>query len=125
MPTSLFNRGSDLDPITSGLILKALDGLATRQLYTSQNIANANSPGYQPVEVSFEGALREAARGGPGAIAGVRPEVHASTRPSEGGVRIDLELASAAQTAMRYSGLIEIYGRQVALNKAALSWGGR
>lgn len=125
MPTSSFNRGSDLDPVTSSLILKALDGLAIRQLYTSQNIANANSPGYQPVEVSFEGALREAAQGGPGSIAAVRPEVRSSTRQADGGVRIDLELASAAQTAMRYSGLIEMFGRQVALNRAALSWGGR
>lgn len=114
-----------MDPVASSLILKALDGLAMRQLYTAQNIANANSPGYQPVEVRFEEALRQAAGAGPAQIGALRPEVRVSDRPAGDGVRIDLELASAAQTAMRYSGLIELFGRQLALSRAALSWGGR
>lgn len=112
-----------MDPIASSLILKALDGLAMRQLYTAQNIANASSPGYQPVEVSFEAALRDAA-GGRGSIDEVTPEVRLSENSGDG-VRIDLELASASQTAMRYSGLIELFGRQLAMSRAALNWGGR
>lgn len=114
-----------MDPIASTLILKALDGLAMRQAYTAQNIANAGSPGYQPVEVRFEDALRQAAGGGAAQINALRPEVRLSDRPADEGVRIDLELATAAQTAMRYSGLIELFGRQLALSRAALSWGGR
>ncbi len=114
-----------MDPVSSILILKALDGLALRQTYTAQNIANANSPGYRPVEVRFEEALRQAAGSGMNEVGALRPEILVSDRPAEDGVRIDLELATAAQTSMRYSGLVELFGRQLALSRAALSWGGR
>lgn len=110
-----------MDRISSELIAKALDGLAVRQLYTAQNIANANSPGYQPVRVSFEDALRTAAAGGGQSVSAVQPEISAAPG---GELRLDLEMATAAQTAMRYGGLIDILSRQMSLGRAALAWGG-
>ncbi|WP_291198150.1 hypothetical protein [Hyphomonas sp.] len=109
-----------MDRISTELIVKALDGLAMRQLYTAQNIANANSPEYQPVQVTFEAALTSAAAG-ERSLASVRPEVSAA--PAQG-FRLDLEMATAAQTALRYGGLIDILSRQMALGRAALAWGG-
>lgn len=109
-----------MDRISTELIGKALDGLAMRQLHTAQNIANANSPGYRPVRVSFEEALRAAASGS-GPVSAVVPEISAQ---SGDGMRLDMELATAAQTAMRYGGLIDILSRQMALGRAALAWGG-
>lgn len=108
-----------MDRISTELISKALDGLAMRQLYTAQNIANANSPDYQPVQVSFEEALKSAASGQI-SLASVAPSV--STVPGQD-MRLDLEMATAAQTAMRYGGLINILSRQMALGRAALAWG--
>jgi flagellar basal-body rod protein FlgB len=108
-----------MDRISTELIGAALDGLAMRQLYTAQNIANANSPGYQPVRVTFEDALRSAS--GPGGnIAGVKPSLSSA---AGGEMRLDMEMATAAQTAMRYGGLIDILSRQMALGRAALVWG--
>lgn len=110
-----------MDPISSALIAKALDGLSMRYQATAENIANANSRGYRPVRVSFEGALKEAAGQGTAAIRGVRPEiVHAA---SVGEVRLDLELATAAETANRYAALIDLLGRQAQIARTVVSGG--
>lgn len=115
-----------MDDITSATIVKALDALALRQAYTAQNIANAGSPGYKPVRVTFEESLRAAAREGVQAIADVAPKTEAD--PADTGsssLRLDLELATAAQTAKRYGALIELLTRQMALRHAMVTEGKR
>lgn len=111
-----------MDALSLATINKALDGLNQRYLYIAQNIANADTPDYQPVRVNFEDALREAQTGGASAVEALRPEV--SVDAGGEGVRLDLELASASQTAGRYRTLLELLGRQMALHRAALVWGG-
>jgi flagellar basal-body rod protein FlgB len=108
-----------MDEISATLIAKALDGLNQRYRFTAQNIANANSPDYRPVRVRFEEQLRAAAAGGADAVRAVRPAIvieDQSTATSA--MRLDLELASAAQTSMRYRALVDILGRQMALHRA-------
>lgn len=115
-----------MDAISSALIIKALDGLYQRQAYTAQNIANANSPGYVPVRVSFEDELRAAAAQGLDAIARVEPDIsprEASSASPE--MRLDLELAEAAQTSMRWRALIDLLGRQISLERAVVTDGRR
>lgn len=116
-----------MDKITELLIVKALDNLVVRQQYTAQNIANANTPAYRTIVVNFEETLRTAALTGDiRNIEAVRPNVaFKGAEQSDQGVRLDLELATASQTAMRYSALIEILGRQMALNRAVLAASGR
>jgi flagellar basal-body rod protein FlgB len=101
--------------------LKALDGLAARATATAQNIANVNSPGYRPVKVEFEAMLRAAARQGPDAVASLAPRL--TEMPSGAEVRLDQELADAADTAGRYSAVLELLGRRLALHSLAV--GGR
>lgn len=115
-----------MDDLTSAAIIKALDALSTRQAYTAQNIANAGSPGYKPMRVSFEDSLRAAAREGVQAVRDVEPaaEVDPAAEASSG-VRIDLELATAAQTAKRYGALVELLSRQIALRHAMITEGKR
>lgn len=115
-----------MDEISTALITRALEGLNQRYLFTAQNIANANSPDYRPVRVSFEESLRAASGQGLDAITAVEPEIHAEDQV-EGGeaMRLDLELATASQTAMRYRALVDILGRQMALHRALLAAGGR
>lgn len=108
--------------ISSITIAKALDCLTVRQAYTAQNIANANTPGYQALKVSFEESLRAAAGEGVGAVESLKPEVVPSGVAGDE-LRIDLELATSSQTAMRYSSLIEVFGREMAISRAALVWG--
>jgi flagellar basal-body rod protein FlgB len=112
-----------VDPISSALIEKALDGLSQRYTFTAQNIANANTPNYRPVRVSFEEGLRQAAAGGERAIDAVRPQTFVDPRPAGDGVRLDLELATASQTAMRYRALLDLLGQQLRLERTILTGG--
>ncbi|GLK50165.1 hypothetical protein GCM10017620_31390 [Brevundimonas intermedia] len=114
-----------MDPITSAILLKSLDGLALRAAATSQNIANARTPNYRPVRVSFEAALAEAARtGGAEAIEMLRPSVVPDPTVAAGdAVRLDLEMADAAATAGRYSALVELLNRQAQITGLAISGG--
>lgn len=108
-----------MDATTPVLIAKALDGLSARYLATAQNIANANSPGYRPVRVTFEAQLRAAAAQGADAVANVQPLTELAPEPMLGSeMRLDLELATASQTAMRYGALIDVLGRQMAIRRA-------
>lgn len=113
-----------MESISTALIAKALDGLTARYQATAQNIANANSPNYRPIRVTFEDSLRSAATQGGGAIAGVEPKVELEPMPciaSE--MRLDLEIANASQTAMRYGALLSILGRQMELARTIVSGG--
>jgi flagellar basal-body rod protein FlgB len=105
--------------ISSALIIKALDGLSARAVATAENIANANSPGFRPLRVTFEGALAAASRGGESAIQAVQPRTVGAVTGEP--VRIDLELATASATAMRYSALTELLGRQMQIEALAIT----
>lgn len=112
-----------MDEISAALAVKALDGLYLRYQYTAQNIANANSAGYRPIHVSFEENLRSAASKGAMAIADVRPAVSVDAAGSD--MRLDLELSTASQTAMRYRALLDVLGRQMAVHRAVIMDGGK
>lgn len=112
-----------MEQLSAVLVAKALDGLAMRASAISQNVANANSASYRPLRVDFEASLREAAEQGPDAVRALR---HGFTQmPVEPGgeLRLDLELASASETALRYGALVEILGRQMALTRLSVTGG--
>lgn len=113
-----------MDPISAALISKALDGLHLRSAVIAENIANVNSRGFAPRKVSFEQELRAAAAQGLEAIM----ESRAQIMPSDHGmidasVRLDLEMADAAQTSARYSALVDILGRQMQIHRTAIQGG--
>jgi flagellar basal-body rod protein FlgB len=111
-----------MEPISTAIILKALDGLSMRATATAQNIANANSPGYKPIKVTFEDALRTAVPGGVGAINAMQPQmVPALDQEGRSALRIDLELATATSTAGRYGTLVELLNRQLQMDALAVS----
>lgn len=103
-----------MDALSIALVSKALDGLNLRAAATAQNIANANSEGYRAVRVSFEESLREASLEGVEAIEDVRPEMRIAPESDLGsGMRLDLEMAEASRTSLRYSALVEVLNRQL------------
>ncbi|HEY0959844.1 MAG TPA: hypothetical protein VGE05_11325 [Novosphingobium sp.] len=108
----------------SVLALKALDSLSLRAEATAHNIANAGTPGYRPVSVSFEKALAEAATRGGEALSAFTPHVEQS-RPPLGSdtLRLDLELQTATATTGRYAAILEVLDRQVQLQALALTGG--
>jgi flagellar basal-body rod protein FlgB len=111
-----------LDPLTAILTLKALDGLSVRSVASAQNIANAGTPGYRPLRVTFEGALTAASAKGAAAVQGVRPQIAmASAQGPDADLRLDLELANASATALRYAALVEVLNRQLQIDALAVT----
>lgn len=114
-----------MEALSAALVLKALDGLNTRFLHITQNIANAGTPGYQPARVSFEDSLRAASTQGPEAIKDVTPTISygRGSNGTDTEMRLDLEIANASQTASRYSTLIEFLGRHYSLQRLVIRGG--
>jgi len=111
-----------MDGNTTILFIKALDCLSARSVVTAQNIANAGTPNYRPLRVSFEKALADAAVLGGGAIEAVSPQIDSIPLGArDGELRLDLELATASATAQRYNGLIDLLDRQLQLHHLAVS----
>jgi len=106
------------------LALKALDCLAARATVTSQNIANAGTRGYRPMQVRFEDALRAAAAEGNDAVERIVPDlsrVPLNQLTGSGELRPDLEMATASTTALRYGALVSLLGREMQLQSLAVT----
>lgn len=113
-----------MDALSAILTLKALDGLSARSIATAENIANASTPNYRPARIAFEEALVSAAARGDRSVQSVKPHLLRESAAAPGGeLRLDLELATASSTAMRYAALIEVLGRQMQINALAVSGG--
>lgn len=113
-----------MDPTVSAILGKALDGLSMRYQAIAQNIANATSPNYRPVRVDFESELRNAATLGPDAVRNVTLEMRQDGQYVAGSeMRLDLEIAEAAQTSMRYAALVDMLGRRMAISRAIAGGG--
>jgi flagellar basal-body rod protein FlgB len=113
-----------MDAISAALITKTLDGLSLRLDVTAANIANANSRTYRPMAVSFEDSLRAAAPRGVDAIRSVEARITPQATGRFGDEpRLDLELDTASDTAMRYSALVDILGREMDLTRTVLRGG--
>ena len=107
---------------TAILLIKALDGLSARSVATAQNIANANTPGYRPLRVTFEQALVAADISGNAAVSEVAPQVDGiPVGARDGELRLDKELATASVTAQRYGALVEVLSRQLQLQNSAVT----
>jgi len=111
-----------MDLGTTLLMIKALDGLAARAVVTAENIANSGTPNYHSLKLTFEDALKDAAAKGGDAVKKVMPHVEPSiVGTANGELRLDLELATASTTALRYAALIEVLNRQTQLNALAIT----
>jgi flagellar basal-body rod protein FlgB len=111
-----------MSSIISAILTKALDGLTLRSAATAQNIANVNSPRFRALSVSFEAELRAAAAEGEEAVRGVHLEIRENPSGAQG-VRMDLELASQSETALRYGALIDLLARELQLRRTIIRGG--
>jgi len=112
---------------TQQLLMGALHGAATRQAALAQNLANANTAGYQRVDVDFHSALQQAAedmRSG----ADVSPadlEFTAQTDPQQmqvdgNGVDVDVEAANLAQNGLEYQALVSVMDARTRILQSAI-----
>lgn len=113
-----------MDALSAIIITKALDGLSLRAAATAQNIAGANSRDTRTMRVDFEASLRAAASRGADAVRAVTPAMTAvaGTRADQE-TRVDLELATASETGLRYSALLDLLGRELQIERTIVRGG--
>lgn len=127
------------------LIHKKMDWLTQRQEVLSENVANADTPGYKPrdlVPFSFKSAVRESstqgvhlARTDTAHIAGegtssrrvndwsqrsLKDRKNYETSPSGNSVVLEEQMTKVAETSMDYQMVTNLYKKHVGMIKAAL-----
>ena len=97
-------------------------GAWTRQTLLTNNIANANTPGYQREELNFQGALRQAlATGQSPTQVSLIPEVKpGSVDPEGNGVDVDEENAQLAENGLEYEALVQVMGTRDEILRSAM-----
>ena len=93
-----------------------------RETALTNNIANADTPGYQPQEVNFESALEGALNGGesPSEV-----QFQTVTKPEEAGpngtsVSVDQESAKLAENGLDYQALTQVVGARDSIIRSAM-----
>jgi flagellar basal-body rod protein FlgB len=99
----------------------AMRGAWTRQTLLTNNIANAETPGYQREELNFQGALREALASGqsPEAVS-LTPETQAGGSGPEGSIDVDKENAQLAENGLEYQALVQVMGTRDEILRSAM-----
>ena len=108
--------------ITQVALQTAMRGDWMRQTLLTNNIANANTPGYQREELNFDSALRTALQEGrsPAEIP-LAPEMKPGAVNAEGnGVNIDRESAQLAENGLEYEAIVQVMGARNSIIKAAM-----
>lgn len=121
-----------IDNNTVALLSLALDATTMRHQAIAHNIANANTPGYKPVGVSFETYLADArnalAEGRPisfASVSDVRPafEVVESDGLGSGAVSLDTEVAQMSENALHHQVLLKALNRHFSILNMAMGEG--
>jgi flagellar basal-body rod protein FlgB len=122
----------DLGGVTVQAVRVALDAAVLRHVAIANNIANAKSPGYQPMRVSFEDQLQRAGQlTGAGDEAALRAQLErlsgdirsgTALRPADDGpVQLDREMVHLADNSLRYRAMLQALGSRSAILKLAIN----
>jgi flagellar basal-body rod protein FlgB len=122
-----------IDSNITSLLSLALDAAGMRQQAIAQNIANANTPGYRRIGVSFEQRFTELAQTGQGSgsptlaeLSHLHPRFEFSAAQGTGGaVSLDLEVADLSQTTVHHQALLKALNKHFALLNSAINEGKR
>ncbi len=110
---------------TIEILGKLMDATALRQKVLSNNLANANTPGYVRKDVKFSAALADALDGGIEDIRKVRPEVvvdnDAPVDDRGNSVSLQKEMGEIAQNALLYDFAAEMTGQKFNLLRKAIT----
>jgi flagellar basal-body rod protein FlgB len=108
-------------------IEKAMQGSLLRQQVLANNIANANTPGFQRSDVNFQSALAQAFSTGaptPGQIQQVsfQPQVASSGAMQVDGNSVDIntEMADLSENSLDYQALESVMGTRMSILKTAI-----
>lgn len=102
-----------------------MDSTAVRQTVLSNNLANANTPGYIRKDVRFSSALADAIEDGPEAIGRVEAEVfddsEARTDAQGNSVSLQKELGAIAQNELLYNFAAEMTRQKFSILQKAIT----
>jgi flagellar basal-body rod protein FlgB len=111
---------------------RAIEGAGKRHEALAANIANANTPGYQRVDVDFHGAL-QAAMGGDEdsntaleglSFSAAKDASAGATRADGSTVDIDSESAKLAANALEHQAAVQVAHARIGILKSAMGVGG-
>jgi len=107
---------------TQQLLEAAMRGAWQRQTALTNNIANADTPGYAPHEVNFESALQGALATGqsPAQMQFQSETLPSQAGPNGRGVSIDQESAKLAENALDYEALTQVVTTRDNILKSAM-----
>lgn len=101
----------------------AMRGASLRQTLLTDNLANVDTPGYQPKDVDFRATLQQAlADGQPLDQVSFTPTVDSSRamRADGSGVDPDQESANLAENALDYQALVQVDGTRTSILQIAM-----
>jgi flagellar basal-body rod protein FlgB len=120
-----------IDSSTVGLLSLALDATGMRQQAIAQNIANANTPHYQRIGVSFESqldGLKQAIHTGHtpslASLADFRPSFQTAGAAGDP-VALDMEMAALSENTLHQQALLKVLNKHFALISSAINEGKR
>jgi flagellar basal-body rod protein FlgB len=110
-----------VDP-TQQLLEAAMRGSWLRQTALTNNISNAETPGYRPEEVDFESTLQSAVEAGssPAEAEFSMHEVPGEAGPNGAGVSIDQESARLAENGLDYQALTDVAATRDSIIRSAI-----
>lgn len=115
----------DIFDTTQIALHRALAGTAVRQATIANNLANANTPGFQRQDVDFHSALRSAISSGSSAVervtAKAAPDPTAPVRFDGSSVDVDKEQAAMAENGLEAEALVSVSKARVEILKTAMS----
>jgi flagellar basal-body rod protein FlgB len=114
---------SVFDP-TQLVLDRAISGATLRNAVLANNVANADTPGFQPSDVNFHAALEGAMDSGTAAIEAVQfsPEQGPpiALRADGNGVDAEAESAKLAENGLELSALVQVAGARVQIMRTAM-----
>jgi flagellar basal-body rod protein FlgB len=110
---------------TQQLLEAAMRGSWQRETALTNNIANADTPGYRPQEVNFESALQGALNGGQSpAELQFQTETRApEAGPNGAGVSVDEEASRLAENGLDYQAITQVIGARNEIVRTAIGSG--
>jgi flagellar basal-body rod protein FlgB len=106
---------------------RAIEGAAMRQTALANNLANANTPGYQRVDVDFHSALGRALGSGTGARSALERTGFSTQTDGTGAVRADgstvdpdAEAAKLAANALEHQAAVQVAHARISILRSAM-----
>lgn len=99
------------------MLARFLDAASLRHKVLAHNVANANTPGYRRLELSFDLALAQHQRVAPRVV----EDADGPTRADGNNVDMDKEMGRVTKNALLYNTFAQILAGQVATMRSAIT----